>query len=97
LARQGARWTALEDEDVAREIKLRLVENVNGQYLKAADVVNVITSLEIQAIFRQKGISKDSISESTAQHWLSGLGWQYGKLKSGMYIDGHERDNVVEY
>ena len=73
------------------------MENVNGQYLKAANVVDVVASPEIQEIFRQKGISRESISESTARRWLSGLGWRYGKLKSGMYIDGHERDDVVEY
>jgi hypothetical protein len=91
------RWTALEDEDVAREIKLRLTENITGNYLKASDVVNVVASPDIQSILRQKGICKPSISESTARRWLAGLGWRYGKMKNGMYIDGHERDDVVKY
>ena len=25
------------------------------------------------------------------------MGWHYGKKKKGMYIDGHEREDVVEY
>ena len=25
------------------------------------------------------------------------MGWRYGKKKKGMYIDGHEREDVVEY
>jgi hypothetical protein len=73
--RGQTRWTALEDEDIAQEIKLKLAEHVKGTYLKADDVVDVVAGPEIQAIFRQKGISRPSISESTARHWLAGLGW----------------------
>ena len=91
------KWTALEDEDIAREIKLRLTENTAGKYLKASDVIDVVASPEIQEIMRQKGIVKPSIAERTARRWLAGLGWRYGKLKDGMYIDGHEREDVVEY
>jgi hypothetical protein len=91
------RWTALEDEDIAQEIKLKLAENIKGHYLKADNVVDVVASPEIQAILRQKGIRKPSITERTARRWLAGLGWRYGKMKNGMYIDGHEREDVVEY
>ena len=92
-----AKWTAFEDEDIAREIKLRLTEKVKGPYMKAGDVVNVIVSPEIQVILRQKGICKPSIMEHTARCWLARLGWQYRKIQNGMYIDGHEREDVVEY
>jgi hypothetical protein len=68
---------------------------VKGHHLKAADVIKVVTCLEIQAVLKQKTISKPSISESMVRHWLAELGWQYEKLKNGMYIDGHERENVV--
>jgi hypothetical protein len=91
------KWTALEDEDIAREIKLQLTENIKGKYLKASNVVDVIASPEIQAIMKQKGFVKPSISERTAQRWLAKHGWRYGNLKTGMYIDGHEREDVVEY
>jgi len=37
------------------------------------------------------------LSERTAQHWLYKLGWQRTRLKKGIYMDGHERDNVREY
>lgn len=33
----------------------------------------------------------------TAQRWLKYFGWRYGKIKKGMYIDGHEREDVVQY
>ena len=91
------RWTALEDEDVAHEIKLRLPERAMGRYIKASDVVEVVASPEFQGILREKGLNKPSISERTARRWLAGLGWRYGKMKKGMYIDGHEREDVVEY
>jgi hypothetical protein len=41
------RWTALEDEDIAWEIKLRLTEKAKGRHLKAADVVDVVASPEV--------------------------------------------------
>jgi hypothetical protein len=66
---------ALEDEDITWEIKLNLTDNIKGHYLKAGDVVDVVTSPEIQAILRQKGVCKPSITERTARCWLAGLGW----------------------
>ena len=91
------RWTILDDEDIAEEIKARMMEKVKGGFLKAEDVVEIVASQEIQAIFAQKGITKVSISVKTALRWLEKLGWTYGKLKNGMYLDGHERLDVVEY
>jgi len=37
------------------------------------------------------------LSEYTAQHWLYKLGWWRTRLKKGVYMDGHERDDVKEY
>jgi hypothetical protein len=37
------------------------------------------------------------LSECTAWHWLYKLGWQQTRLKKGIYIDGHKRDDVKEY
>ena len=39
---------------------------------------------------------KASISERTARRWLAKLGWIYSRDKKG-YIDGHEREDVVDY
>jgi len=38
-----------------------------------------------------------SISEHTARRLLEYLTYEHGKGKTGMYIDGHEREDVVEY
>jgi len=92
-----ARWTALEGEDITQEIKMKLTEQVSRCYIKVSDVVDVVASPELQVVLRQKGICKPSISECTVQRWLAGLGWQYGKTKNGMYIDGHKCKDVVEY
>ena len=41
--------------------------------------------------------TKTTISIRTAHQWLGVLNWQNGKKKRGMYIDGHEREDVVRY
>jgi len=40
---------------------------------------------------------KDRLSECTAQRWLFSLGWRHTRVKKGVYMDGHERPDVVEY
>ncbi len=91
------RGTIIDDEDVAEEIKTRMTEKTRGGFLKAQDVMDIVASPEMQAKFTLKGISKPSISIKMGLHWLEKLGWTYGKLKNGMYLDGHERPDVVAY
>jgi hypothetical protein len=43
------------------------------------------------------GLNKDSVSERTARRWLVKLGWRRTRLKKGVYMDGHEREDVVKY
>ena len=43
------------------------------------------------------GSKAHTISEQTAQRWLKKLDWRYGRKKNGMYINGHEREDVVQY
>ena len=40
---------------------------------------------------------KKAICLQTAQRWLHNMGWRYGRLRNGMYIDGHERPDIVNY
>ncbi|KAH8993002.1 hypothetical protein EDB92DRAFT_1815763 [Lactarius akahatsu] len=42
-------------------------------------------------------LNKKSVSEWTVQQWLVKLGWHRTRLKKGVYMDGHERSNVVKY
>jgi hypothetical protein len=39
---------------------------------------------------------EDSISEATAVRWLSKLGFKLSRVQKGVYVDGHERPDVVE-
>jgi hypothetical protein len=65
--------------------------------VKAEDVVDLVASREMQVTFSEKGICKPSISKRTATRWLQKLDWRYQKTRNGMYIDGHEREDVVAY
>jgi hypothetical protein len=75
----------LNNEDVAKKIKLRMVEKTEEGYLKAEDVIKIVASPSMQAIFTEKSISKMMISTEMALRWLLRLGWSYGKLRNGMY------------
>ncbi|KAI6145546.1 hypothetical protein BKA82DRAFT_4357635 [Pisolithus tinctorius] len=49
-------------------------------------------------IFPQLGINpKWPISEQTARRWLIKLGWRKTVIQKGVYMDGHEHDDVVEH
>ena len=43
------------------------------------------------------GVKKSTISLKMAQQLMWKLDWRYGKKKNGMYIDGHEQEDVVQY
>ena len=93
----GTHSTVLEDEDISQEIQFELAQKKKTGSIKATDLVEVVASPRIQEKFNHAGINKPSISERTAHRWLSKLGWRYGKQVNGMYIDGHERADVVQY
>ncbi len=39
---------------------------------------------------------EDTISESTAVRWLKKLGFSLCRVRKGVYVDGHERPDVVK-
>jgi hypothetical protein len=88
----------LEDEDFQESIQLGLLEKAKDGFICAQDVVDLVSSPELQEKLGTKhGAKKTTISLRTAQHWLKKLDWHYGTAKRGMYIDGHEREDVVKY
>lgn len=91
------RQTVLEDEEVLQEIQEELSAKSKAGFIKAQDVCDIVASEKLQILFSRLGIHKPSISQSTAKRWLAKLKWRYSKTKNGMYIDGHERDDVVAY
>ena len=42
-------------------------------------------------------ILKSPLSEQTARRWLIKLGWHRTVVRKGVYMDGHEREDVVKY
>lgn len=86
----------LEDEDLAQDIQLHLTEIAKKGYIRAQDVVDYIATPEVQERLATTG-KACGISLRTAQRWLKKLRWRYTKKKNGMYIDGHEQEDVVDY
>jgi hypothetical protein len=92
-----SRWNILDDEDLSQSLQTLLLSHTKGHYITASDVVKLVSGPIMQEKFTQSGISRTSISEHTARHWLQRLSWRYGAMHNGMYLDGHEHDDVVAY
>ncbi|KAI0257742.1 hypothetical protein BC834DRAFT_848718 [Gloeopeniophorella convolvens] len=92
-----ARWSVLDDEDIAQELQHGFTEHAKWGYIKAKDIIEIVESPEMQARFIALGVSKTSILETTVRRWLKKLEWRYGKEKKGMYVDSHKRADVVAY
>ncbi|KAL1745130.1 hypothetical protein HDZ31DRAFT_23660, partial [Schizophyllum fasciatum] len=86
----------LNDEDFAGRIQLILSKRVkDGGYITARDVCDIVASDEMQEEFKKAGVNKPSITERTGRRWLNKMSWRYQRKRNGMYIDGHERPDVV--
>jgi len=48
-----------------------------------------------QFLFPSLGIESE-ISKSTAVHWLKKLGFKLQKVSKGIYIDGHEGEDIIQ-
>jgi hypothetical protein len=42
-------------------------------------------------------LGRQRISECCAHHWLHKLGYGVTEVRKGVYVDGHERPDVIEY
>jgi hypothetical protein len=42
---------------------------------------------------KQRGV----VTSRTIRRWLLKLGFTWGDVKKGIFLDGHEREDVVEY
>jgi len=49
-----------------------------------------------QIIFPSLGFEDRKISLSTAYRWITRLGWTFHRYQKGVYVDGHERVDVIE-
>ena len=95
LHRYGTyRSSILDDEDFAHDIQLHLLEIGKKGYIRAQDIVDYVATPEVQ---KQLGTKARTIHQRTACRWLKKLNWCYTRKKKGMYINGHEREDVVAY
>jgi hypothetical protein len=89
--------SVLNDENITHAIKEALAEKAKRGFITTADIMEVVSGPDIQDQFAQAGIFKPSIGKTTACRWLGQLGWRHGRHQNGMYVDGHEREDVVKY
>jgi hypothetical protein len=86
-------WTLLKDQLVKKRILDYLQSlptgKVTPQKLQAAINTEILPDLGITP--------KKPISTCIAHRWLIKLGWQYMQVKKGVYMDGHEQPDVVDY
>lgn len=77
------------------ELKTALCEHFQtiGKYVCAMDIVDF---MQQPAVMQEHNLTKP-ISLSTAQAWMHRLSFQWSKAPTGQFVDGHERDDVVDY
>jgi len=63
---------------------------------RAQDIIDYVQLPDVQEKLTGSGL-KSNISLRTAQQWLKKLGWRYGIKGNGMYLNGHEQEDVVNY
>jgi len=82
----------LDTEDGLRD-ELRTHLQSCGKYVRAQDLVEYLDRDEVKARYN----ASISISLKTAQRWMEGLGYDWTDSPTGLYVDGHEREDVVNY
>jgi hypothetical protein len=76
----GQTWlSALNDENITHKMKEALGKRAQNGFLLVMDVMEVVSSPEIQAQLLQAGIYWPLIAKSTVCHWLGKLGWQHSR------------------
>lgn len=84
----------LDDDAFSAELQLYLISQSKDGYIRAHDIIDYVTSPPVKERY---GAKVKDITLRTAQRWLHWLSWRYTWKKNGMYVDGHEREDVVEY
>jgi hypothetical protein len=84
--------SALNDEDI--QIKISQYLRSKKVNFRLHDFINHVSDVILPSLGYEK---EKKISDRTAHRWLSKMGWSYNKYRKDIYVDGHERDDVVEY
>jgi len=82
----------VDDEDIAEKCQSWVrQQNFNVTAPKFKEYIE-------QDLLPNIGIAKKkTISLTTARRWLNILGYSYQRYHLGIYYDGHERDDVIQY
>lgn len=81
----------LKDEAFAQELQLHL-QGI-GKYVKADDIVEYLNRPSV----REKYNITKSLSLATGKRWMKKMDFRWVLKHRGLYIDGHERSDVVHY
>ena len=95
-----ARYIVIEDEEYKKVALtwIRANSSVKGRpNMTASDFHSWVVSVLLPQVRRHHPQVPASISNRTATRWLHQLGFEPSSTKKGVYIDGHERSDVVEY
>ena len=83
----------LHDETVKKHIQAYLTNLPTGKVTPKRLQIAINST-----IFAELGLKPAKpISIRTVRRWLLKLGWRHTTVKKGVYMDGHERTDVVEY
>ena len=75
---------------------LKEVENIPEVERLVRETFERVRDEEVERI--EKGQErKVSLQARTAREWLNKMGYRWKSIKKGIYIDGHEREDVVQY
>ena len=96
---QYERLCVLKDEQCRKRALVWVqghVYNKGGPVMTAADFVHFVNSSLLPSAELPQSYPQ-YISLRTASSWLHQLGFKPTSHRKGLYIDGHERKDVVEY
>jgi hypothetical protein len=93
LSKSSREWTnsRIEDEDLKDELRIHLQSL--GKYVMASAIVEYLAKPDVQ---QRYNLSR-TISLMTAERWMKSCGFRWTTAKNGQYVDGHEREDVVDY
>ncbi|CAB4391219.1 unnamed protein product [Rhizophagus irregularis] len=92
FARCVRRSSLIDDENIQLKVASYLRQH------KFDVTINSFCNFVNEEILSSIGIeNKTTISEKTANRWLKKMGFTFSRYAKGMYVDSHERDDVIAY
>ena len=95
-----SRYVVVDDEEY-KDIALKWIRensNVKGKpNLTAAGFCEWLNNELLPLVGNHHPEAPNKVSTTTATRWLHKLGFSPSSTKKGVYIDGHERKDVVDY